>query len=108
MDPFHSKGGTKALGGQTEGFLEGIEPQITELLLALGCAPSYEEPATTLTRSLRGVSRRRYTLKGDPRGAKFEDHATLSPTSFPPARRSWRRRREPGPRRGRFSSTGTR
>ena len=30
---FRSKGGMKATGGQTEGFLEGVEPQITELLL---------------------------------------------------------------------------
>src|SRR5262245_22725355 len=29
--------GMKATGGQSEGFLEGIEPQITELLAALGC-----------------------------------------------------------------------
>src|SRR4051794_8110815 len=29
---FRSANGMKATGGQTEGFLEGIEPQITELM----------------------------------------------------------------------------
>jgi hypothetical protein len=38
----------RATGGQTEGFLEGIEPQITELLNALGCAPSSEEGTSNL------------------------------------------------------------
>src|SRR5262245_62695616 len=40
---FQSAQGMKATGGQTEGFLEGVEPQITELLTALGCEPSDEE-----------------------------------------------------------------
>jgi hypothetical protein len=38
----------KTTGGQTEGFLEGIEPQIVELMDALGCAPSKEEGTSTL------------------------------------------------------------
>ena len=38
----------KATGGQTEGFLEGVEPQITELLSALGCEPSDEEEEISL------------------------------------------------------------
>ena len=46
---FASAGGMKATGGQTEGFLEGVEPQITELLSALGCEPSDEEEEISLT-----------------------------------------------------------
>src|SRR5947208_12315925 len=45
---FRSAGGMKSTGGQTEGFLEGIEPQITELIQALGCAPSKEEGTSSL------------------------------------------------------------
>jgi hypothetical protein len=40
--------GMRALGGQAEGFVEGIEPQIKELLAALGCTLSAEEGLTTL------------------------------------------------------------
>jgi hypothetical protein len=45
---FKSAGGMKATGGQTEGFLEGIEPQIKELMDALSCAREKEEGKTTL------------------------------------------------------------
>src|SRR5439155_6384925 len=45
---FQSAGGMKVTGGQAEGFLEGIEPQITELVAALGCPPSTEEGVSTL------------------------------------------------------------
>jgi hypothetical protein len=45
---FKSSAGMKRTGGQTEGFLEGIEPQIKELMNALGCAPSKEEGTSTL------------------------------------------------------------
>jgi hypothetical protein len=45
---FKSSAGMKATGGQTEGFLEGIEPQIRELMNALGGAPSKEEGTSTL------------------------------------------------------------
>src|SRR6185312_3394947 len=45
---FVSAHGMKATGGQTEGFLEGAEPQITELLSALGCEPSNEEGEMSL------------------------------------------------------------
>ena len=45
---FQAKAGMKATGGQTEGFLETVEPQITELLNALGCEPSDEEGVAAL------------------------------------------------------------
>jgi hypothetical protein len=40
-------GAVKDTGGQTEGFFEGVEPQIKELVNALGCGPT-DEPVTTL------------------------------------------------------------
>jgi hypothetical protein len=80
---FQSSGGLKAIGGQTEGFLEGVEPQITELMLALGCAPSAEEPVITLQDLFKAFPAGDYTLTGSRKGAKFRDTATL--THFIPA-----------------------
>jgi len=75
---FRSKGGLKSTGGQTDGFLEGIEPQITELIAALGCAPSTEEAVVSITELFKAFPAGAYTFKGKGRGAKFEDQATLS------------------------------
>jgi hypothetical protein len=75
---FSSKGGLKAIGGQTEGFLEGVEPQITELMSALGCAPSDEEEVISITELFDAFPAGDYTLKGKRQGARFEDQATLS------------------------------
>jgi hypothetical protein len=80
---FRSKGGMAKTGGQTEGFLEGIEPQITELLLALGCEPSDEEEVILLKDLFDAWPAGDYTFKGKSKGARFEDHATL--THFIPA-----------------------
>jgi len=80
---FASAGGMKATGGQTEGFLEGVEPQITELLSALGCAPSEEEGQSTLKDLFDAWPAGDYTLTGTRKGAKFQDKATL--THFIPA-----------------------
>jgi hypothetical protein len=73
----------KAIGGQTEGFLEGVEPQITELLSALGCEPSDEEEEISLADLFEAWPAGDYTFKGRRRGARFEDQATL--THFIPA-----------------------
>lgn len=75
---FRSKGGIRAIGGQTEGFLEGIEPQITELLSALGCAPSAEEKEISIDELFKSFPAGVYTFKGKGQGARFEDQATLS------------------------------
>ena len=75
---FRSKGGMKATGGQTEGFLEGVEPQITELLLALGCDPSDEEEEISIDELFEAWPAGVYTLKGERQGARFKDRATLS------------------------------
>ena len=80
---FESSGGMRTIGGQTEGFLEGIEPQITELMLALGCAPSGEEGVMTLQDLFKLFPAGDYTLTGTRKGAKFQDTATL--THFIPA-----------------------
>jgi hypothetical protein len=61
---FRSKGGMKATGGQTEGFLEGIEPQITELLSALGCDRSSEEEEISIDELFKAWPAGVYTLKG--------------------------------------------
>ena len=74
---FASAGGMRATGGQTEGFLEGVEPQITELLSALGCEPSDEEEEISLEELFEAWPAGDYTLKGRRKGARFEDQATL-------------------------------
>jgi hypothetical protein len=75
---FQSAGGMKAIGGQTEGFLEGVEPQITELLEALGCEPSDEEEEISLEELFEAFPAGDYKLKGIRKGARFEDEATLT------------------------------
>ena len=75
---FRSKGGLKAIGGQTEGFLEGVEPQITELLFALGCDPSDEEEEMSIGDLFKAFPAGDYTFKGKRQGARFKDRATLS------------------------------
>jgi hypothetical protein len=80
---FQSTGGMKAIGGQTEGFLEGVEPQITELLSALGCEPSAEEEEISLDELFQAFPAGDYMLRGTRKGASFEDRATL--THFIPA-----------------------
>jgi hypothetical protein len=76
---FESSGSMKARGGQTEGFLEGIEPQITELLSALGCEPSTEEGTSTLADLFAAWPAGKYTFKGTGNnGANFESSTTLT------------------------------
>jgi hypothetical protein len=80
---FEARAGMKATGGQSEGFLEGVEPQITELLAALGCEPSDEEEVILLGDLFKAWPAGDYTFKGRRKGAKFEGVATL--THFIPA-----------------------
>jgi hypothetical protein len=75
---FRSKGGMKATGGQTEGFLEGIEPQITELLSALGCDRSSEEEEISIDELFKAWPAGVYILKGNRQGARFKGRARLS------------------------------
>jgi len=80
---FESSGGMKTIGGQTEGFLEGVEPQITELRSALGCKRSREEEEISLEELFDAFPAGDYTIRGQRNGAKFRDQATL--THFIPA-----------------------
>lgn len=64
MYSFKSGAGMKATGGQTEGFLEGIEPQLKELMNALGCAPSKEEGTSTLAKLFAEFPQGEYTFSG--------------------------------------------
>ena len=75
---FETKGGLRSTGGQTEGFLEAIEPQITELLSALGCDPSDEEGEASLAEVFDAFPAGVYTFKGRNRGTRFEGQAVLS------------------------------
>jgi hypothetical protein len=77
---FQSEGTMAAKGGQTEGFLEGIEPQIVELLAdpALGCAPSTEEGTSTLADLFAAWPEGDYQFKGTGNGGDFAGTATLS------------------------------
>jgi len=76
---FQSKAGMKRIGGQTEGFLEGVEPQITELLSALGCAPSDEEPEISINKLFKAFPAGPYKFKGTGKdGTNFKGEAILS------------------------------
>ncbi len=61
---FKSAGGMKATGGQTEGFLEGIEPQIKELMQVLGCAREKDEGKSSLADLLAEFPQGEYTFSG--------------------------------------------
>jgi hypothetical protein len=74
---FDSVGGMKATGGQTEGFLEGIEPQISEIVKALGCAPS-DEGKSSLADFVKQWPAGVYTFEGEARGVKLEDRDELT------------------------------
>jgi hypothetical protein len=65
---FVSAHGMKSTGGQTEGFLEGVEPQITELLSALGCEPSNEEGQMSLDDLFAAWPAGDYAFKGINKG----------------------------------------
>jgi len=71
------KGGMKETGGQSEGFLEGIEPQITELVDEFGCEPG-DEGVSSLADLLDAFPEGDYTFKGGKPGAKFESVAALN------------------------------
>jgi len=75
---FKSGDGMKATGGQTEGFLEGIEPQIKELMDALGCVRSKEEGLSTLSDLFASFPQGEYTFSGIHKGLPIERQDRLS------------------------------
>src|SRR5262249_49654943 len=77
---FEAVGGMKNTGGQTEGFLEGIDPQIKEIVAALGCGPS-GEGVSTLNAFRSSWPRGRYAFHGEiggPNGAKMDGRDELT------------------------------
>jgi len=75
---FQSSAGMADIGGQTEGFLEGVEPQITELLSALGCEPSAEEPVMSIQDLFNAWPKGTYDFEGFGGGVTFEGEAKLT------------------------------
>jgi hypothetical protein len=75
---FQAAGGMRATGGQAEGFLEGIEPQIPELMSALGCEPTNEEGTMHLDDLFQTWPAGKYTFEGQRNEEKFRGHATLT------------------------------
>ncbi len=73
-----SSAGMAATGGQTEGFLEGVEPQITELMDALGCPPSKEEGTSSLANLLAAWPEGLYRFSGLHKGAEINGEERLS------------------------------
>ena len=71
-------GGLKGTGGQTEGFLEAVEPQIPELVSALGCAPSTEEGTLPLADLFEAFPAGDYTFEGRGNGSELSSGATLT------------------------------
>jgi hypothetical protein len=72
--------GLLGIGGQTEGFLESVEPVVTDLLDANpDCQPDPDEPTTTLDQIRRLFPPGTYDFEGVARdGSQFEDEAELT------------------------------
>jgi hypothetical protein len=75
---FQAAGAMRATGGQAEGFLEGIEPQIPELVSALGCEPSEEEGVMALDELLETWPAGDYTFEGQRQQEKSRSQVTLT------------------------------
>jgi hypothetical protein len=80
ISSFEASGGMKAVGGQTEGFLEVVEPQIPELVSALGCEPSTEEGVLALDKLFEEWPAGDYTFEGksSSKGVMLRSEATLT------------------------------
>src|SRR5262245_11299860 len=75
---FQTFAGMRDIGGLTESFLEGVEPQITELLNKLGCERSFDEPEVSLQDLLAAWPKGRYEFEGFGGGVEFEGAAILT------------------------------
>jgi hypothetical protein len=75
---FQTFGGMADVGGLTESFLEGVEPQITELLNELDCERSEEEPEMSLQELLTAWPKGTYEFEGFANGVEFEGEAILT------------------------------
>ena len=71
--------GLFGIGGQTEGFLESVEPVISELVSKNDCKPDPEEPVISLTRLRHLFPPGRYEFSGVAKdGTKFRDADQLT------------------------------
>jgi hypothetical protein len=75
---FQTSGGMADIGGLTESFLEGVEPQITELLNELDCERSADEPEVSLQELLAAWPKGTYEFEGFAGGVEFEGEAILT------------------------------
>ena len=78
MFQFGSVGGMGVTHNITEGFQERVEPQITDLMNALGCERDPEEPEISLTELLSAWPEGKYVFKGSSADADFWGYARLS------------------------------
>ena len=70
--------GMADIGGLTESFLEGVEPQITQLLNKLDCDREEDEPLMSLQELFADWPAGTYTFQGSAGGTDFEGDAVLS------------------------------
>ena len=75
---FGSVGGMGVTHNITEAFQERVEPQITEIMAALGCERDPEEPEIALTELLSAWPEGKYMFRGSSADADFRGFARLS------------------------------
>ena len=73
-----SVGGPAVTHEITEGFQERVEPQIRDLIRALGCERDPEEPAVFLTDLLSAWPEGKYTFRGSGEDAEWRGFAPLT------------------------------
>jgi hypothetical protein len=74
----HTFEGMADVGGLTESFLEGVEPQITQLLNQLDCDRASDEPLMSLQELFADWPAGTYRFQGSAGGTDFESTAVLS------------------------------
>jgi len=75
---FGDVGGPGVTHDVTEGFQERVEPQIIDLIRALGCERDPEEPKIWLSDLLSSWPEGKYVFRGESADAKFRGFARLS------------------------------
>lgn len=80
--PIHTitaSGGLKQIGGQTEGFLESVEPVISDLVNANpDCVPDPEEPIISLNELRQDFPAGTYTFQGVGDGTRYAQQVQLT------------------------------
>jgi hypothetical protein len=75
---FGAVGGPQVTHDITEGFQERVEPQIIDLMRALGCERDQEEPEIWLTALLSAWPEGKYIFTGSSKDANWRGFASLS------------------------------